>query len=90
MTASTPTAAGGKLTHPNAIATFIAGHMVISIQFVVQHYWHRSLGGYWEQELAADAGFVVLWVGKHGIKAGLLRLKSTAAGLWTGYGGSSA
>jgi hypothetical protein len=72
------------MNHPNTFAAIVAGAVTIGVQWLVQRYAHVALSDYWKTAVTASAMAGVLYVGRNGVKAALLRLLSGPKKAWAG------
>jgi hypothetical protein len=72
------------MKNPNAIAVWVASHVVIGVEALAQKYAGAKFGTFWEKEAVADVSTVVLYVGRNGLKAAVNRAWQTVKGIWTG------
>lgn len=72
------------MNHPNAFAAAVAGLATISAQWLVQRYAHVALSDYWKTAVTSGTTVGVLYVGKHGLKAALVRILDGPRRVWNG------
>jgi hypothetical protein len=70
--------------HPNTLAAVIAAAAAIGAQWLVQRYAHVALSDYWKTTVTSGVTVVVLYVGKAGVKAALVRVWDGPKRAWSG------
>jgi hypothetical protein len=70
--------------HPNAFASLAAWGLSFATQWLIQRYAHAGVSEGWKQTINGAAIFVVLLIGREGIKGALVRLWAAAKTLWHG------
>jgi hypothetical protein len=75
--------------HPNTFAAVVAGAFTGGTQWLLQRYGQVGLSPYWQQVLNGVVVAAVLYVGRDGIKAALVRLWNGPKTAWKGAGASS-
>lgn len=70
------------MKNPNAVAALSSSQAVIAIEQLVSRYLNASVGAFWEQEIMAAATIIVLYIGRHGIRAAVLKVVSTVKSVW--------
>lgn len=70
------------MKNPNAIAALSSSQAVIAIEQLVSRYLGASVGAFWEQEIMAAATVVILYIGRHGLRAAFARVFSQAKSIW--------
>lgn len=73
------------MSNPNAFCAAFSSALAIGVQWLVQRYAHVELSDYWKAVVTSGATVVSLYVGKHGVKAALLRIWSGPRKLWVGF-----
>lgn len=72
------------MQHPNTFAALFASAITLGIQWLVQRYAHVALSGYWKAAVTSGVTVSVLYVGKAGMKAALMRVWSGPKKAWSG------
>jgi hypothetical protein len=72
------------MNNPNARAAALAGAIAIAAQWLTERYAHVALSDYWKAVITTGATVAILYVGKNGVKAALLRLLNGPKAAWTG------
>jgi len=72
------------MKHPNTIAACVAYGISMGVQYLVARYAHLQLSDWWKQVVNGAAASAVLYVGKAGVKAALLRIWNGPKKVWTG------
>ena len=72
------------MQNPNATAAVVSSQAVIAAEQLVSTYLNASVGPFWSQEIMAAGVALVLYIGRHGIKAALSKVAGTAKSAWTG------
>jgi precorrin-3B methylase len=72
--------------HPNTLAAVIAAAAAIGAQWLVQRYAHVALSDYWKTTVTSGVTVTVLYVGKAGVKAALVRVWNGPRRAWSGAG----
>ena len=72
------------MKNPNALAAAASSLLAIGVQWLLERYAHVRLDGYWKAASTGGASVVVLYVGKHGLKAALGRVWNGPKIVWSG------
>lgn len=72
------------MSNPNAAVAVVSSQAVIAVEQLVNTYLNASVGPFWSQEIMAAGVALVLYVGRHGVKAALGKVVKTAKSVWTG------
>jgi steroid 5-alpha reductase family enzyme len=70
------------MNNPNALAALVSSQAALAVEQLVGHYLNASVGSFWSQEIMAAAIAAVLYVGRNGLRAALLKVLTTARSLW--------
>lgn len=68
--------------NPNAVAALFSTQAAVALEALIQRYLSAGLGPFWGKEAMAAAVIVVLYVGRHGIKAAFAKVVETTKAVW--------
>lgn len=70
------------MQNPNAVAALVSSQAAVALEQLGENYLDVHVGSFWSKEIMAGAIVSVLYVGRHGLKAALGKIASTAKGIW--------
>lgn len=70
------------MKNPNAVAAILSSQAALAVEQLVSHYLNADVGPFWSQEIMAAFTGAVLYVGRDGLKAALLKIVDEAKSLW--------
>lgn len=70
------------MKNPNAFAALLSSQAAVAVEQLVQRYLSAGLGPFWGKELMAAVVVAVLYVGRHGLRAALVKALATVRAVW--------
>lgn len=71
------------MKNPNAVAALATTQAALAVEQLLAKYLDTAVGSFWEQEIMAAATVVVLYIGRHGLKAALGKALSSLKAVWS-------
>lgn len=71
------------MENPNAVAALVSSQAAVAVEQLGETYLNAHIGPFWSKEIIAAVTITVLYVGRHGIKAALVKVWATAKNLWS-------
>lgn len=70
------------MQNPNAVAALVSSQAAVALEQLGENYLDLRVGPFWSKEIMAGTIVCVLYVGRHGLKAGLGKIAATAKSIW--------
>jgi len=70
------------MQNPNAVAALVSSQAAVALEQLAENYLDVHVGNFWSKEIIATGIVGVLYVGRHGLKAALGKVVSTAKSIW--------